>query len=83
MEEKLSFKYRKSLFLVDAILNHMAGGGAGEGFGVAGSYYKTGDYRYDEVPYDSSNFNPACTVDSSDPVSVRDCRLKNLQVRFP
>ena len=57
----------------------MAGGGAGEGFGVAGSYYKTGSYTYAGVPYNETNFNPGCPMDNSDPVSVRNCRLKNLQ----
>ena len=65
---------------MDAVINHMAGGGAGEGFGVAGSYYKTGEKRYDGVPYNRTNFNPGCSMDNSDPVSVRDCPLKGLQV---
>ena len=64
---------------MDAVINHMAGGGAGEGFCVARSYNKTGEKRYDGVPYNRTNFNPGCSMDNSDFVSVRDCTLKGLQ----
>jgi alpha-amylase len=58
----------------DAVINHMT---AGSGTGSAGSSYTK--YSYPAVPYVSSDFHPACGINSyQDQFQVQNCELVGL-----
>ncbi|XP_036902614.1 pancreatic alpha-amylase-like, partial [Sturnira hondurensis] len=71
---------------VDAVINHMCGGGSGAGTSsTCGSYYNPGNRDFPAVPFSGWDFNDGkCKTGSgeienyNDAYQVRDCRLVGL-----
>lgn len=63
---------------IDAVINHMTGGGGQ--WGTGGSQANQGDRGYPGVPYGSNDFNnPRCTINNyNNPNEVRNCELVGL-----
>ncbi|XP_030378688.1 alpha-amylase-like [Scaptodrosophila lebanonensis] len=64
---------------VDAVLNHMTGGGSDAQTGTGGSLAHYEKHQYPAVPYGPGDFNGACNIiDYQAPQQVRNCRLLSL-----
>ncbi|MGA1265086.1 MAG: alpha-amylase [Prochlorothrix sp.] len=69
--------------LADAVLNHMVGYDACQGYGSGGSGFDTDRWLYPQVPYDRSAFHDPCGIEAVDYLEnadrVQNCQLLGLQ----